>query len=77
MEPAMQPLRTLIARHKLSPDEVIPQVSDDELLEWGAHLRSTPSPSEPTILRALRPGRPLRAAPAGSRKVRVRIAAID
>jgi hypothetical protein len=73
----MQPLRTFITRRRLEADEVIPQVSDEELLAWGAHLRSTPSPTEPTRLRALRPGRPLRAAPATRRKVRVRIAAVD
>jgi hypothetical protein len=73
----MPPLRTLFTRRSLQPDEVIPQVSDDELLAWSDHLRTTPSPSEPLRLQARRPGRPLRAEPLRAeplpaRKLRVR-----
>jgi hypothetical protein len=72
----MPPLRTLFTRRTLHPDDVIPQVSDAELIEWGDHLLRVPSPSEPNHLRERRPDRPLRAAPAPARRRRAPIRAM-
>ncbi len=61
-------MRRLFNRRTLEPGDVIPQVSDNDLLSWGLELL-TVSPTEPMALRTSTPERPLRAAP---RRVRVR-----
>jgi hypothetical protein len=62
--------RSLFNRRSDDAD-VIPQVSDDDLLSWGLDLL-TVSPTEPMALRTDRPERPLRAAPPPPRRIRVR-----
>jgi hypothetical protein len=64
-------MRRLFPRRSDDADEVIPQVSDDDLLSWGLDLL-TISPTEPMALRTSRPERPLRAGPPPPRRVRVR-----
>ena len=64
-------MRRLFTRRSDDADDVLPQVSDTDLLSWGLELL-TISPTEPMALRTNRPERPLRAAPPPPQRVRVR-----